>query len=175
MKRLTVAVASILLLAACTQSPTGPKPTFSEPYGTFTLNVGPNASAILNPVSGTDVPALVALYYNQQQAADYEQLAEESADFIVEDNPEYIEIIQTRILPVSTTSFARKAPSPAGCPEIAPMLREALEARGKFFTVGSPQTVENCFVMMAVDGSSDVEVQLLVTETRLTRPAGAIK
>ena len=70
----------------------------------------------------------------------------------------------------------QKSPCKVACPAgVNAHGYVALVARGKFFTVGSPQTVENCFVMMAVDGSSDVEMQLLMTETRLTRPAGAIK
>jgi hypothetical protein len=170
MKRLTIAAASLLLLAACTHGPTNPGPPYSEPFGTVTLSVGPDASAILNAGNDAIVPALVAAALAEQQACDLEKMAEEAADLIVEENPEIIEVTQTRILPVTSTLAGRNIPSAGGCPDFALLLGEILQSKGKFFNVTQLQPKVDCIVPMAVEGSGDVEMRLTVTEALLARP-----
>ena len=175
MRHLTLAAASILLLAACTHSPTGPTPTYSYPYGTLELNIGPKATTILNAPTGSDIPAIVAQFYCEQQAIDFEGLVDDTVNLVIERNPEIIEIAQTRILPAINVSLGRQAPSPVECPEFAPLLWEALQTGGRSFIVSEHMDTVNIPLTMSVEGSADVEVRLVVTESRFTRPAGIIK
>lgn len=125
MKRLIIAAASLALIAGCGKSPTGSSYVYSEPFGTMSLDIGPNVTYIVNAPSGTDVSNQVKTAWDSQQSLNFEQLVGEALDDALEMNPELIEVTQTRLMSVDSVFLGRNSPGITGSPEFAPLLHEA--------------------------------------------------
>ena len=170
MKRLTIAAASLLLIAACTHSPTGFAESTSQPSGTLSLQVGPEAETILNAGSASQASALAAAAWEEQLSYDVPKEAEKAAEIVSRLIPEVVEITQSRLTPL--TSAAGKAiPSTVSYPDFAPVLIEALAAKGFDYRIHESEITVDCTVPMAVDGQADIYMNLTVTEVIVTPSA----
>ena len=170
MKRLIIAAASLALIAGCVKSPTSSAPTYREPFGTMSLDIGPDVSIIVNAPRGTDVSAQVKTAFDTQQALDFEQLVDEAIDNALDINPELIEVTQTRLMYVDTVFLGRNSPGITGCPEFAPLLHEALAASGKFYNMSISQPRVDRIVTMTVDGGTEVQMRLTICDALLSHP-----
>ena len=170
MKRLIIAAASLALIAGCGKNPTGNFLVFDEPFGTMTLDIGPDVSIIVNAPSGTDVSNQVKMAWNAQQSLDFEQLVGEALDDALDMNPELIEVTQTRLMSVDSVFLGRNSPGITGSPEFAPLLHEALAASGKFYSVSINQPRVDRIVTMAVDGGTEVQIRLTICDALLSHP-----
>jgi len=170
MKRLIIAAASLALIAGCAKSPTSSTPNYQEPFGTMSLNIGPDVSVIVNAPSGTDVSDQVKIAWDTQQALDFEQLIDEACDDAVDMFPELIEVTQTRLMPLDTVFLGRNSPGLAGSPEFAPLLHEALAASGKFYNISVSQPRVDRVVTMTADGGTQVQMRLTICDALLSHP-----
>ena len=168
MKRLIIVAASMVLIAGCSNSPTGSTPVYSEPFGTMSLEIGPEVSPIVNAPSGTDVSSLVKIAWDAQQALDFEQLVGEALDKALEMNPELIEVTQTRLMLADTVFLGRNSPGMTGSPEFAPLLHEALDTSGKFYNIAISQPRIDRIVTMTVDGGAEIQVRLTICDALLS-------
>ncbi len=166
MKRLTIAVAVLALLAGCGSTPSGPDQDENViPDGSLTLTVGPEVNAILKAGPTTDLAALVASAWSDQYGFDVRDEAEEAAIIVTQRNPETIEITQTRLVPVSE---AKPIPSGLEYPEFAPILEELLQSRGYDYRMFESTVTVSTIVPMTIDGGSNIDMRLTVTETLLS-------
>ena len=170
MKRLIIAAASLALIAGCVKSPTGSTPVYDEPFGTMSLDIGPDVSIIVNAPSGADVSDHVKIAWDAQQSLDFEQLVGEAVDKALDMNPELIEVTQTRLMSVDTVFLGRNSPGMTGCPEFAPLLHEALEASGKFYNLSISQPRVDRIVTKTVDGGTEVQMRLTICDALLSHP-----
>lgn len=167
MKRLTIAAASLLLLAACGHSPTDSDKGYTgDPSGSITLNIGPDVGAILEAGSAPEVPALVATAWAEQQSCDLYKEAAEAAALIMAENPELVEITQSRLAPMIMTA-GKPIPTSIEYPEFGPLLQEVLAENGLVFTLDESETPLVCYVPMATDGEN-IDMKLTVTKVILT-------
>jgi len=166
MKRLTIAAAALLLLAACGHSPTESNEGYTgDPSGSLTMKVGPDVGAILEAGSSPEVPALVAAAWAEQQCCDLYKEAAEAAALIMAENPELVEITQSRLAPVISTA-GKYIPTSIEYPEFAPLLQEVLAEKGLDFRLHESEIPLECYVPMATDGENIV-MKLTVTEVIL--------
>jgi len=163
MKRLTITVAVIALLAGCGNSPSGlDKSETVVPEGSLTLTIGPEVDSILNAGSSANLAALVASAWSDQYGFDVRGEAADAADIVRERNPETIEITQTRLAPASE---ARVIPASLEYPEFAPILEEMLQSMGYEYKIYESSVTITTTVPMQLDGTTTVDMRLTVTET----------
>ena len=158
------------MIAGCGKNPTGNFPVFDEPFGTMTLDIGPDVSIIVNAPSGTDVSAQVKTAFDTQQSLDFEQLVGEALDQALDMVPELIEVTQTRLVSADNIFLGRNSPGVTGCPEFAPLLHEALAASGKFYNISISQPRVERIVTMVVDGGAEVQMRLTICDALLSHP-----
>lgn len=167
MKRLTIAAASLLLLAACGHSPTGSDEGYtSDPSGSLILKIGPEVGAILEAGSAPEVPALVANAWAEQQSCDLYKEVTEAAALIMAENPALVEITQSRLAPVILTA-GKSIPTSIEYPEFGPLLQEVLAKKGLVFRLHESEIPLECYVPMATDGDN-IDMRLTVTEVILS-------
>jgi len=165
MKRLTIAVAALTLLAGCGNVLSGPdKDQNVIPDGSLSLKIGPEADSILKADPATNLAEIVASAWSDQLNYDIGDEAEYAASIVTEQNPETIEITQTRLAP---TSEAKTIPGGVEYPDFAPILEELLQSMGYDYRIYESQVTVSTTVPMQVDGGNDVDMQFTVTETVL--------
>ncbi len=165
MKRLTIAVAVLALLAGCSNAPSGPEQDQNViPDGSLALKIGPEADTILKADPITDLAAVVASAWLDQQGCYVRDEAEDAAIIVTERNPEIIEITQTRLAPASV---AKSIPAGVEYPEFAPILEELLQSMGYDYRIYESIITVSTTVPMLVDDGSDVDMKFTVTETVL--------
>ncbi len=166
MKRLTIAVAALALLAGCGNSPSGPDVDENViPDGSLTLTIGPEVDSILRAGSTASMAALVASAWLDQHDFDVMDEAEEAATIVTERNPETIEITQSRLVPASE---AKSIPSGLVYPEFAPILEDLLQSMGYDYRIFESTVTVSTTVPMLVDGGNNVDMRLTVTETLIS-------
>jgi len=167
MKRFSILAAAMLLMTACAQSPTGgPTSTSNEPEGLFSLAVGPSVDLILNPGSSTEIPALVADAWKEQQRIDLNQLALTAAAQVKVHNPENIEVTESWLSPIG---YGRLVPGETPEAEFATMLQNELLSLGiRYRIVQSELAVDQLIPMSLQDGLTQ-DMRLTVHEVMLVR------
>ena len=165
MKRLTIAIAALALLAGCGNTPSGPDQDPNViPEGSLTLTIGPDVDAILKADPATNLAAVVASAWSDQYGFSVRNEAENAAIIVTQRNPESIEITQTRLVPASE---AKSIPSSLEYPEFAPILEELLQSMGYDYRIYESRVTVSTTVPMTVDGDNEVDMKLTVTETFL--------
>ena len=165
MKRLTIAVAALALLAGCGNAPSGPDQDQNViPDGSLTLKIGPEVDSILKASPTTNLAALVASAWSDQFDFDVSDETEAAADIVTQRNPETIEITQTRLVPASE---AKSIPSSLEYPEFAPLLEELLQSMDYDYRIYDSTVTVSTIVPMMIDGDNNVYMRLTVTETFL--------
>lgn len=167
MKRFSIFAVVILLTAACAQSPTGvQKGNTNEPEGRLTLAIGPNVDMILNPGLTSELPALVADAWKEQQTLDLQQLVGEATELVRNHNPEYIEVTESWLVPAGN---GRSIPGTSRNAEFAIMLQEELVSAGMKYRILQTEVSVDRFVPMALVDHADQDMRLIVSEVLLAR------
>ena len=165
MKRLTIAVATLALLASCGHSPTAVDSDYIDEPGSLSFRIGPDAEAILGAGPAADVGGLVASAYTEQMNYNIGDEVDGAVALIKSQHPQTVQITQTRLQPVD---WSKRGPATVEYPDFAPLLKEALESAGELFLLSDYELVTCCTVPMTVAGQDDTEMELRVTEAILT-------
>ena len=167
MKRFSILAVALLLTAACSQSPTGVGNTGSgEPAGRLSLAVGPNVDLILDPGSTSELPALVADAWREQQTLNLQEIAAEAVELVMIHNPSSIEVTESWLIPAGS---GKSIPGTSRNAEFALMLQEELDAAGlKYKILQTEVSVDRVLPMALVDHAVQ-DMRLMVCEVLLSR------
>ena len=167
MKRFSILTVAVLMVTACAQSPTaGPTSGSSEPIGSFNLAIGPNVDLILNPGSTTELPALVADAWKEQQNLNLPELAGRLAEQVKNHNPERIEVTESCL---TIIGYGKIIPDELKNAEFAFMLQEELKFIGMKFRVLQSNTTVNRVIPMSLQDGTIQNMRLTVSEVLLTQ------
>jgi hypothetical protein len=169
MKRILTLTAAGLLAVACSGGPTGLNHQASvDPDAVYSLNLGPEVTAILDSANDPETPFLVGEAWECQVGEDLFNRADAIADRIEKDLPDLVEIRQTRLIPTIGEPSTRDLPFTGACVDFTEQLIKSLIDRGFPYTLNYQRIETDVTVSMALDGYPILPMRLMVCRAELT-------
>ncbi len=160
----------ILMVTACSETPTGSSLPYVAPDDVLALQVGPDVSEIVHATSGTDVSGLVTDAWSKQQSIDLVTELDEAISRILQDNPMEIRISQSWMMPVFTGLTRNSAVSIPENQIFAIELQSRLVTLDRLYTfIQDPDIVwSQTMPLLQPDGSTST-VELTLCDSVLFR------
>jgi len=170
MKRILTAASVLLILAACSNSPTGiENPVADGPDKIISLSYGPDISDILAAGPGEEMVDEIAEAWRAQLTDDLYSSVEIDADRILAERPDLVEIRQTRLIPVVTDPKFLAFAETGACVEFGCVLQRTLELKGLVYEITEQVTLADQEVILDLDGIGVVPLRMLVCQVAMPR------